>query len=307
MNAGTESSSAPSVVPVRSGSGPSVVAVGGGHGLATTLRAVRHYAGGITAVVSVADDGGSTGRLRAAAQRPAPGDLRKCLVALAGSDSPIVTAMEHRFTGGELDGHAFGNLLLVALEETQDDLVGALEESARLLECVGRVLPNTTVAVELQARVSSGAMVRGQVAVGERADLRTVTIAPEDAPACDAAVRAILDADQVVLGPGSLYTSVLAATAVRGVAEAIRNTDALVVYVCNLRPQISESAGYGVADHVAALGRHDLFPDVVLYDPATIDGFDGVDGALPAAVAKASGAAHDPVLLGAALAATMRA
>ncbi|HPU38492.1 MAG TPA: YvcK family protein [Microthrixaceae bacterium] len=289
------------------GSAPSVVAIGGGHGLATSLRSVRRYAGEITAVVSVADDGGSTGRLRAVAPRPAPGDLRKCLVALAATESPIVKAMEHRFTGGELDGHAFGNLLLVALEETEDDLVSALDEAARLLECVGRVLPNTTVPVELQARVDSGGMVRGQVAVGERTDLRTVTIAPDDAPACDAAVRAILAADQVVLGPGSLYTSVLAATAVRGIAEAIRRTDALVVYVCNLHPQAAESAGYGVADHVAALGRHDLLPDVVLYDPATIGGADGVLGALPVSIAKASGLAHDSALLGAALAATLSA
>ena len=289
-----------------SGSAPSVVAVGGGHGLATTLRSVRRYAGDVTAVVSVADDGGSTGRLRAVAPRPAPGDLRKCLVALAADDAPIVRAMEHRFSGGELDGHAFGNLLLVALEETEEDLVGALDEAARLLGCVGRVLPNTTVPVELQARVGSGVTVRGQVAVGERTDLRTVTVAPEDAPACDAAVRAILTADQVVLGPGSLYTSVLAATAVRGIADAIRRTDALVVYVCNLRPQAAESAGYGVADHVAALGRHDLLPDVVLYDPATIGGADGVDGAVPVAIAKASGLAHDSALLGVALAATLR-
>ncbi len=282
--------------------GPAVVAVGGGHGLATTLRAARWYAGRLSAVVSVADDGGSTGRLRAASPRPAPGDLRKCLVALAGSDQPIVGAMEHRFASGELDGHAFGNLLIAALEESEGSLVAALDEAGRLLDCVGRVLPTTTEPVELRARVDSGALVRGQVAVGERADLRTVTVEPADAPACDLAVQAVLDADQVVLGPGSLYTSVLAATAVRGIAEAVRATRAQVVYVCNLHPQVSETAGYRVGDHVDALARHGLVPDVVLYDPTTIQGADDVAGARPASIARPSGLAHDPALLGMALA-----
>jgi uncharacterized cofD-like protein len=285
--------------------GPSVVAVGGGHGLATTLRAARLYAGRVCAVVSVADDGGSTGRLRAASPRPAPGDLRKCLVALAGSDAPIVAAMEHRFGSGELEGHAFGNLLIAALEESEGDLLAALDEAGRLLDCVGRVLPSTTEPIELRARVDSGGVVRGQVAVGERTDLRTVAIEPADAPACELAVRAILDADQVVLGPGSLYTSVLAATAVRGVAEAVRATGAQVVYVCNLRPQVSETAGYRVVDHVEALARHGLEPDVVLYDPSTIDGAEGVAGARPVHVARPNGLAHDPVLLGEALAAAL--
>ncbi|UDY36747.1 gluconeogenesis factor YvcK family protein [Dermatobacter hominis] len=282
--------------------GPAVVAVGGGHGLATTLRAARCYAGRLSAVVSVADDGGSTGRLRAASPRPAPGDLRKCLVALAGSDQPIVAAMEHRFGSGELDGHAFGNLLIAALEESEGSLVAALDEAGRLLDCVGRVLPTTTVPIELRARVDSGGVVRGQVAVGERADLRTVTVEPADAPACELAVQAVLEADQVVLGPGSLYTSVLAATAVRGIAESIRRTSAQVVYVCNLHPQVSETAGYRVDDHVAALARHGLVPDVVLYDPSTIDGADDVAGARPVTIARTSGLAHDPALLGMALA-----
>lgn len=286
------------------GAGPAVVAVGGGHGLATTLRAARGYAGSITAVVSVADDGGSTGRLRAASPRPAPGDLRKCLVALAGHDAPIVTAMEHRFSTGELEGHAFGNLLLVALEESEGDLVKALDEAGRLLDCVGRVLPSTTSAVELHARVDSGGVVRGQVAVGERTDLRSVAIEPVDAPACTESIEAILAADQVVLGPGSLYTSVLAATAVPGIAEAIRRTPARVVYVCNLRPQVSETAGYGVADHVDALARHGLVPEIVLFDPDTIGGADGVADARPGRLAAHNGSAHDPHLLGLALAAT---
>lgn len=280
----------------------SVVAVGGGHGLATTLRAARRYADDIVAVVSVADDGGSTGRLRAATPRPAPGDLRKCLVALAASDDPIVEAMEHRFASGELAGHAFGNLLIAALEESEGDLVRALDEAGRVLGCVGRVLPSTTAPVELRATVDSGRTVRGQVAVAGRSDLRTVSIDPDDAPACAQAVDAILAADQVVLGPGSLYTSVLAATAVAGIGDAVRRSDAQVVYVCNLHPQMSETAGYDVADHVEALARHGFDPDVVLHDPSTMTGVDGIDRVVRAVLAAPNGRAHDPELLAAALA-----
>lgn len=283
------------------GRGAAVVAIGGGHGLATTLTAARRYASDLTAVVSVADDGGSTGRLRAASPRPAPGDLRKCLVALAESRMPIVAAMEHRFASGELEGHAFGNLLIAALEESEGDLVAALDEAGRVLGCVGRVLPTTTEAVDLRARVETGGTVHGQVAVSERADLRVVAVDPADAPACPEAVDAILAADQVVLGPGSLYTSVLAATAVAGIADAVRSTSAQVVYVCNLHPQVSETAGYDVAAHVEALARHALVPEVVLYDPSTIGGAEPVAFAVACRLARGSGLAHDPVLLGEAL------
>ncbi len=283
------------------------MAVGGGHGQAASLRAARRFAGHLTAVVSVADDGGSTGRLRAAVPRPAPGDLRKCLVAMAGSSSPLARAMEHRFAKGELDGHAFGNLLIAALEESEGDLVSALDDIGDLLGAVGRVLPVTTAPVELRATVDSGALVRGQVAVAARPDLRSVMIEPADAPACADAVAAIEAADQIVLGPGSLYTSVLAATAVAGVRDALERAPGQLVYICNLRPQVSETGGYGVDDHVAALHRHGVEPDVVLYDPGTIDGADGVPGAVPARLARPSGLAHDPVLLGEALVEQIRA
>jgi uncharacterized cofD-like protein len=282
--------------------GPSVVAIGGGHGQAASLRAARTYAGELTAVVSVADDGGSTGRLRAATPRPAPGDLRKCLVAMARTSSPLARAMEHRFVAGELDGHAFGNLLIAALEESEGDLVMALDEVGRLLDTVGRVLPATSVPIELRATVDSGALVRGQVAVGARHDLHAVMIEPAGAPVCPEAVVAIERADQVVLGPGSLYTSVLAATAVSGIRDAVARTEGQLVYVCNLRPQISETWGYDVADHVAALVRHGVEPDVVLFDPEATGDAVGVPGAVPAHLTRPSGLAHDPELLGLALA-----
>lgn len=283
--------------------GPGVVAIGGGHGLAASLRAVRTYTERVTAVVTVADDGGSTGRLRAAADRPAPGDLRKCLVALASPEASLARAMEHRFDAGELDGHAMGNLLIVAMSETEGGLLPALDEIGRLLGGVGRVLPATTDGVELRAVANSGDHVAGQVAVSARADVCTVEVSPADATACPEAVAAIQAADQIVLGPGSLYTSVLAAAAVPGIARAVQDASAQVVYVCNLRPQQVETAGYDVAEHVAALGRHGIVPDVVLYDPASIGGADGVTSAVAASLARPSGLAHDPGLLGAALAA----
>lgn len=291
--------------PPPPGPGPAVVAVGGGHGLATTLRAARTYAGSLTAVVSVADNGGSTGRLRAAHPRAAPGDLRKCLVALAAQPTPLVRAMEHRFDAGELAGHAFGNLLIAALEDTEGDLVEALDEIGGLIGAVGRVLPATTVPVELRALVGSGAEVRGQVEVGGRADLVRVALDPPDPPACPAALAAVDGADQIVLGPGSLYTSVLAATAVPGLRDAIEDSGAQLVYLCNLRPQAGETAGYTVADHVRALHRHGVRPDLIVYDPAGVPlgpAWSGAPTALARRVARPDGLAHDPGLLGAVLA-----
>lgn len=290
---------------VPSREGPTVVALGGGHGLAATLRAVRHYAGDITAVVSVADDGGSTGRLRAAGERLAPGDLRKCLVALA-EDSPdsgmLARAMEYRFDAGDVSGHAMGNLMLIGLAAESEDLVQALDVVSRLLNAVGRVLPATNDPVHLRGQLHSGEWIDGQVEVGSHSDLSMVTLDPADAEPCAEAILAIAGADQIVLGPGSLYTSVLAATAVAGMTKAIRESSAQFVYVCNLHPQSAETEGYGVADHVAALTRHGLFPDLVLYDPAVIEGGDEVEGAVAAPLARPSGLAHDAALLGAALA-----
>lgn len=283
-----------------------MVAIGGGHGLAATLRAVRTYTDRVTAVVSVADDGGSTGRLRAAGDRPAPGDLRKCLVALAGHDSLLARSMEHRFAAGELEGHAFGNLLIVAMADSGGDLVGALDEIGSLLGIVGRVLPATTEVVELRAAARTGEEVAGQVAVGARSDVCTVGVTPADAAACPEAVEAILAADQIVLGPGSLYTSVLAATAVPGIGDAVRASGAQLIYACNLRPQESETTGYDVAAHVEALRRHRLRAEVVLYDPDTIGDAAGVAGAVAVPLAGRSGLAHDAERFGAALAALLQ-
>ncbi|HUR23479.1 MAG TPA: uridine diphosphate-N-acetylglucosamine-binding protein YvcK [Acidimicrobiales bacterium] len=285
-----------------SGAGLSVVALGGGHGLASTLQAVRRYAAAVTAVVSVADDGGSSGRLRETFHIPPPGDLRRCLVALGDPDSVWARAYEYRFEAGELEGHALGNLIITGLAATTGDFIAALEEAARMVGATGRVLPATADPVVLKAEAVGGD-VEGQVAVATAGRITRVSVVPPDAEPPAAVVEAILEADQVVLGPGSLYTSVLAVAAVPGIARALADTPAQLTYVCNLRPQEPETAGYDVAAHLAAFRVHEIDLDVVLFDPDQI----GV-GQLPAgiracsrALARADGGGHDPARLAEAL------
>ncbi len=284
-----------------------VVALGGGHGLAATLAAVRRYADDVCAIVSVADDGGSSGRLRAAFGIPAPGDLRKCLVALADPASMWTAAFEHRFDAGELEGHAFGNLVLTGLAASTGDFEAALIEAGRLLGAVGRVIPATTEPVVLKAEIRSllgdgGDSVTGQVAVGRAEGIAGVSVVPADAQPPPAALAALADADQVVLGPGSLFTSVLAVVAVAGIRDALATTPGRKVYVCNLRPQLPETAGYDVAAHVDALRAHGLDVDVVLCNPGSLPrGLLDVE-CVERPVARHDSVGHDPALLAAALA-----
>jgi uncharacterized cofD-like protein len=296
-----------------------VVALGGGHGTAVTLRAARLYADDITAIVSVADDGGSTGRLREQLDVVALGDLRKCLVALAAEGSLLARAFEHRFGEGDLAGHPLGNVVLAGMVEAAGDLVTGIDETAALLGAVGRVLPATTERVVLKA-VGAGVEINGQVAVSRATRIERVSLVPEGCTAPAEALAAISAADQIVIGPGSLYTSILAAAAVEGIGRAISAARAQRVYVCNLRPQLPETAGYGVADHVAALARHGVEVDAVLWDPSSevqavmgagACGDDGVrvddrarlDGVRLVArrLAGRSRLVHDPALLASAL------
>lgn len=279
--------------------GPAVVAIGGGHGLAASLTAVRCYASAVTAVVSVADDGGSSGRLRELLGIPAPGDLRKCLGALVGERSILSDALEQRFAGaGELEGHAFGNLLIAALASTAGSFVGAMREACRLLGTVGPVLPATTVPVVLKAE-AAGCELEGQVRIMASSGITRVSLVPDDAEVPAEVTAAIAAADQVVVGPGSLYTSVLAALAPEPIRRALRASAARVVYVCNLREQVPETAGYDVGDHVRALHAHGVHPHWVVADPDTID-----VGELPGSsqlwtgrLAAVGGGVHDPDLL----------
>ena len=249
--------------------GPRVVAIGGGHGLAATLRAVRTYTDRVTAIVSVADDGGSSGRLRELLHIIPPGDLRKCLIALAEPGSSLAVAFGHRFTEEELAGHSLGNLILAGLMDGAGDPVAALDEACRLLGVTGRVLPTTTEPVVLKAEADCG-QVTGQVAVNGTDHIHRVSLVPSDPPAPREAVAALEEADQIVLGPGSLFTSVLAAVAVPDIREGINRSSASCVYVCNLRPQAPETDRFDVGMHVDALLAHGVEIDCVVCDSAGI-------------------------------------
>ncbi|HEV3227342.1 MAG TPA: gluconeogenesis factor YvcK family protein [Acidimicrobiales bacterium] len=262
---------------------PRVVAIGGGHGLAVTLRAASTYAASLTALVSVADDGGSSGRLRDATGLPAMGDIRHCISSLA-EPAVLGEMFEHRFDD-ELAGHALGNLMIAALAQ-RVGFRAAVDQLARLLGVGARVLPTTEEPVDLVAVTGDG-IVHGQVAVQQSTAIKRVFLEPADPRADPEAIDAIESAHQIVIGPGSLYTSVLAALAVPGIRSAVAASDGLVVYVCNLRPQVPETAGFDDDAHVEALRDHGVMPDVVVR---------------ASGLARADGRAHDATLLAEALA-----
>jgi uncharacterized cofD-like protein len=273
---------------------PRIVAVGGGHGLSMTLEALRDLAGELTAVVSVADDGGSSGRLRRELGIIAPGDMRRCLAALT-PPGLVRDALDHRFNEGTLSGHPAGNLLLAALLENTDDPVLAMDTAVAMVGARGRILPAARTRVDLLANTARG-VVRGQVAVSRSGKIGSLYFSPADPPVPLEVEAAIVSADVVVVGPGSLYTSVLAA-ALPGVRRAIDTSDALVVYVANLGPEAGETDGYSLADHVTAVRAHGLAPDVVLAD-YSLD----VDPELESLVVSAAlrvrgGLVHEPELL----------
>jgi len=283
--------------------GARVVALGGGHGLAATLQAARRYASDIRAIVSVADDGGSSGRLRAALGIPAPGDLRRCLVALGDADGVWARAFEHRFAEGDLEGHAVGNLVIAGLTAALGDFRLALDEAGRLVGATGDVIPATAEPVDLKAEVDGGASLEGQVRVSNAdAPITRVSLVPPDPAAPPEALAAIAAADQVVIGPGSLFSSVLAVVAVPAIADALAVTRATKIYVCNLRPEAHETEDYDAARHLAALRAHGLKVDVVLHDPEAMP-LGPVSGVtvvqLP--LARPDGLAHDPGRLALAL------
>ena len=252
-----------------------VTGIGGGHGLAATLRAARTYADEIEAVVTVADDGGSSGRLSRELGIPPPGDIRNCLVALA-DDSELARLCQHRFGSGPLTGHTLGNLLIAALTEITGDFAAAVERAGTLLEARGRVHPATIELVSMRARVEGG-VVKGQVAVAQSQGLiQAVYLKPDDPPAHPDAVQAIRDADQVVLGPGSLFTSLIATLLVPGIRDALQRTQARRIFVCNARMQKGETQGLDAAAHVQALfahaGPYCVDAVVVQSPPLSVDG-----------------------------------
>lgn len=238
--------------------GPKIVAIGGGTGLSTLLRGLKDYTSNLTAIVTVADDGGSTGRLRQEFGVVAPGDLRQCIAALAESEPLMSKLFQYRFTEGTgLEGHSFGNLFIVAMSEVTGNFEAAIHEASRVLNVRGTILPSTLEDVTLSARTHEDEVVHGEHNISERgARIKDLYLNPIDVEAHPDAVRAVLDADLIVIGPGSLYTSVLPNLLVDGLKKALFQTSAMKVFVCNVATQHGETDGFGVAEHIEAIERH---------------------------------------------------
>lgn len=238
--------------------GPEVVAIGGGTGLSTLLRGLKEYTGNLTAIVTVADDGGSSGRLRREMGVLPPGDFRNCIAALADAESLMTKLFQYRFSEGSgLAGHSFGNLFIVAMSGVTGNFERAIRESSRVLAVRGRILPSTLAHVVLSARTEDEATVHGESNIPHSGSpIRQVYIEPADARAHPEAVRALMEADLIVLGPGSLYTSILPNLLVKGIRDAIGASPALKLYVCNVATQKGETDGFSVGDHTMALESH---------------------------------------------------
>lgn len=283
-----------------------VVAVGGGHGTAVSLRALKQLSKDVTGVVSVADDGGSTGRLRAMLNVAAVGDLRKCLVALADPENPLTASFEHRFSVGELSGHAVGNLLLVGLIDATGDLEESVRALAQVMGVTGTIVPASCEGVVLLATTEEGPT-RGQSEVARSSSIRRISLEPANPAAPIAAVETIERADVILIGPGSLFTSVLAACVVPGITQALAGTRAKKIYVANLRPQRPETEGFTLQDHVDALERHGVVPDLVMVDESSTFGNEHCTLALSIVdIAAANGLVHDVQKLATAVLAEVR-
>ncbi len=304
----------------RGQAGPKIVALGGGHGLSATLRALRHITRELTAVVTVADDGGSSGRLRKELGVLPPGDLRMALAALCDDTDWGLTwrdAMQHRFSSdGPLDNHALGNLLIVTMWDLLGDVVEGLDWVARLLNCSGKVLPMCTEPMEIEAdlvRAGKKRTVYGQAkaakAPGKVVDVRLSPVHPK---ICPQTIKAIGQAEGIVLGPGSWFTSVIPHLLVPELAEALQTSPAGKVMVMNLQPHTDETEDLTVSGHIEAF-RHfapDLKIDVIIVDPTAIEDDDNLERAADLVGAKLimrqvrAGSAsekHDPLRLAAAL------
>ena len=238
--------------------GPAIAVIGGGTGLSVLLRGIKSISSNLTAIVTVADDGGSSGRLRQDFGIIPPGDLRNCLVALADTEPLMEKLFQHRFGGkGELAGHNFGNLFIAAMAEIVGDVELALKESSKVLAVRGQVLPATTEPVLLTAEMTDGTQVAGesQIPLAGKT-IKQVYITPENARPIKGVINAIREADACILGPGSLYTSIIPNLLVKDIAEALRESDAVKIYICNVMTQPGETDGYSASDHIKAIIDH---------------------------------------------------
>ena len=240
------------------GKGPNIAVIGGGHGLSVLLRGMKTVTSNVTAIVTVADDGGSSGRLREDLGILPPGDLRNCLVALADTEPLMEKLFQYRFKGkGALAGHSFGNLFIAAMNEVTGDMETALEKSSKVLAVKGNVLPASKESVRLDAIMEDGTVVEGESQIPEaHKKIKRVKLFPEKVQPVKAALDAIKNADAVILGPRSLYTSVMPNLLVDGVADALRKTKAIKIYICNVMSQPGETDGYTASMHVKAIIDH---------------------------------------------------
>ncbi|MGN0968203.1 MAG: uridine diphosphate-N-acetylglucosamine-binding protein YvcK [Oscillospiraceae bacterium] len=257
--------------------GPRIVAIGGGNGLSTMLRGLKAYTRNLTAIVTVADDGGGSGMLRQDLGMPPPGDIRNCMQALANVEPVMEQLLAYRFTEGSLAGQSFGNLLLAALNGISDSFDQAVARMSEVLAITGRVLPVTNADVQLEAIFENGSRVIGESKIfqfkkEQDCRIRQVRLLPEHPPALPEALRAIGEADLILLGPGSLYTSVIPNLLVDGIVEAVCTSSALKLYICNIMTQDGETEGMTASDHVAALLRHGApgMVDICLANSATV-------------------------------------
>lgn len=243
--------------------GPRIAVIGGGHGLSNMLRGLKEYTENLSAIVTVADDGGGSGALRQDLGMPPPGDIRNCMVALANTEPLMKQMMDYRFQEGTLAGQSFGNLFLAAMNGISPSFDAAVRRMSEVLAITGRVLPVTTADVQLEAEFENGASVVGESKISyckkkEDCRITKVRLLPERPKALPEALAAIQEADMIVLGPGSLYTSIIPNLLVEGIVEAIQASSALKIYVCNVMTQEGETEGYTASDHIAALFKHSV-------------------------------------------------
>ncbi len=240
------------------GRGPKIVVIGGGTGLPVLLRGLKEYTSNITAIVTVADDGGSSGRLRSEWGVLPPGDIRNCLVALATTEPLMERLFQHRFSSEEgLAGHSFGNLFIATMSEITGDFEEAIRASSKVLAIQGKVLPSTLANVTLCAEFEDGKIIKGESSISEYGGkIKRVFLEPGSVRALPDAIQAIECADAIVLGPGSLYTSVIPNLLTQDIQDAITRSNAIKMYVCNIMTQPGETDGYSVSDHVNAIARH---------------------------------------------------
>lgn len=243
--------------------GPRIAVIGGGHGLSNMLRGLKDYTENLSAIVTVADDGGGSGALRQDLGMPPPGDIRNCLEALANTEPLMKQLIDYRFQEGVLAGQSFGNLFLAALNGISPSFDSAVRRMSEVLAITGRVLPVTTADVQLEAEFENGASVIGESKIffckkKEDCRITKVRLLPERPKALPEALAAIREADMIVLGPGSLYTSIIPNLLVDGIVRAIQTSSALKIYVCNVMTQEGETEGYTASDHIAALFQHSV-------------------------------------------------